>query len=103
MLAAAALVLWRWGARPDLAQAAITASFWIKALYALALAGAGALGVDRLGRPGEGPRLGVALVVCALLAAALGAAVEFASTPASQWIRMLLGDSWKSCSIRIAA
>jgi hypothetical protein len=77
--------------------------FWMKAGYALALAAAGALALERLGRPGERAPIGMALATLAALAVLALALRELASLPREAWMPNLKGHSWRVCSLRIAA
>lgn len=103
--AAAALVLvlvWL-HLRPDLARAVTGVSFWGKAGYMLALAGAGFWMVERLARPAASPRRGfIAALAVAGLAATLGAA-QLLSAPESERLHLWLGGSWTVCPFNILA
>jgi hypothetical protein len=102
-LAAVALALAVLGPRHDLAAAVGSMGFWMKAGYALALAAAGALALERLGRPGERAPIGMALATLAALAVLALALRELASLPREAWMPNLKGHSWRVCSLRIAA
>jgi len=102
-LVALALVLWIWGPRHDMPRAVGEMHFWMKAGYALALAAAGALALERLGRPGEKAPVGMTLAGLAVLAMLIFAARELMLLPREAWMPTLKGHSWRMCSIRIAA
>ena len=101
-LGAAVIALGLWGPRPDLAQAVQGAGFWIKGGYALVLAAAGMLAVERLGRPEGGGRAGLLLAVAAGAGVAILAGRELAHLPRAAWAADLTGHSWKVCTLRIA-
>jgi hypothetical protein len=101
-LAAAAIALGMWGARPDLMTAAGSMMFWVKAGYALILALAAMLALERLGRPGGGGRAGWALALAAAAAMIAIAAHQLMIDPVALWRRDLMGHSWTVCSLRIA-
>lgn len=102
-LAALGLALAMWGPRPDLAAALATAGFWMKAGYAAALALAGGLAVERLGRPGEPARRAMALAGLTTLIVLALAMRELARLPPEAWASVVRGHSWQVCSLRIAA
>ena len=102
-LAALAMAMAIWGPRHDLASAVASMHFWMKAGYALALAAAGALALERLGRPGERAPIGMALAALAALAVLALALRELAALPREAWMPSLKGHSWRVCSLRIAA
>jgi hypothetical protein len=100
-LTALVLVLAWLGIRPDLASAVGDLSFWGKAAYALALAGAGAWMTERLARPAGSPRTGlIAALAIGGLAAALGAA-EILRAPQAARLHLWLGGSWTVCPLYI--
>ena len=85
------------GARPDLAGAVATATFWIKFAFTGLLALSGAIAVERLAHPdGSARRAGLLGGVIAL--AMLGLAVDqlLASAPAD-YRRLIMGSSASSC------
>lgn len=89
------------GVRPDLGQAAMGATFWLKALYTLSLAAASAWLVQRLGRPGAAiGRAGVALAAVVAVAALAGV-IELLSLPAELRMDDLMGFTWQVCAINI--
>jgi hypothetical protein len=77
-------------------------AFWVRELYCAALAALGALALGRLGRPGSRPGLvplGIVVVVFGMWA--LGALV-LASAPPLTRMHLVLGDTFKVCSVLIA-
>jgi hypothetical protein len=102
-LAALALALAIWGPRHDLPRAVVSMHFWMKAGYALALAAAGLLALERLGRPGERAPIGMTLAGLAVLAVLGLAAHELMILPRGAWMPVLKGHSWQVCSLNIAA
>ena len=89
------------GVRPDLGQAALGATFWLKALYTLSLAAASAWLVQRLGRPGAAiGRSGMALAAVVAVAALAGV-IELLSLPAELRMDDLMGFTWQVCAINI--
>lgn len=100
-------VTWAWlGLRPDLGQAVLGPTFWLKALYALALAGAGLWLAARLGRPAADRRAPAVAVALVLVAAAMAALIEQAALPAAARMDALMGQTWRYCPpniLKIAA
>jgi hypothetical protein len=77
-------------------------AFWVRELYCAAFAGIGTLALGRLGRPGS--RLGLlpmSIIVVILGMWALGAVVLAAAPPSTRG-HLILGDSFKVCSVLIA-
>jgi hypothetical protein len=103
VLAAFGMALAMWGPRPDLAAALGTAGFWMKADYAAALALAGGLAVERLGRPGEPARRAMIVAGLAILTVLALAARELAGLTPEGRAAAVMGHSWQVCSLRIAA
>jgi hypothetical protein len=101
-LAAAAIALALWGPRPDFAQAIRGAGFWVKAGYALVLAAAGVLALERQGRPEGGGRAGLLLAIAAGAGMAVMAGSELSDLPRAAWAADLTGHTWKVCTLRIA-
>lgn len=97
----ALLMMAVFGPRPDMALAVNGLSFWAKLAFPLALALAGLLAADRLGRPGAPvgpwPLVGaLAVAVMALLAAG-----ELVTAPAAQVRTLLLGHTLDHCTALI--
>lgn len=97
--ACSALILMAvFGPRPDMAAALHGLSFWAKLAFPLALALAGLMAADRLGRPGapigRGPLVG-AFAIGAMVLLAVG---ELAMAPAGQLRALLLGHTLDHCT-----
>lgn len=112
LLAAAAAVGWTvalaivmgvWGPRHDMPIAVTSMHFWTKAGYSAAIAAAGLIALERLGRPGERAPIGMTLAGLAVLAMLGLAAWELTHLPREAWMPVVKGHSWKLCSLRIAA
>ena len=98
--ALAILVPWL-GIRPDLAEAAAGATYWMKTLYTLGVGVAGFALAERLSRPGVKGRVGWALGGLFVIAMAAIAASQLMSTPPDQLQAALMGSSWDKCPWRI--
>ncbi|MBD1599625.1 DUF1109 domain-containing protein [Pseudomonas typographi] len=99
---ACVLMLGTLGIRPDLAEAATQARFWLKVLFAAALVGGCAWVCARLGRPGValgGAWLGIAVPVAALWVASVAV---LAAVPPGQLWPLLAGQTWAVCPLAIA-
>ncbi len=101
--AAALVVLVEWLGPRSLGEAVRTGPFWMKAFYTLALALAGLIAVERLGRPGV--KLGRAplIALAAIAAMAVLAGVETARARPRELGDLWLGHTWQSCSLHIVA
>lgn len=100
--AGALVILVPWiGIRPDLAEAVIGMTFWMKAIYTAGLGFAGFALFERLARPGAKGLVGWTLA--ALFAAAIvGLAIyQLTSTPMDQMRAAFMGVSWDKCPWRI--
>ncbi|WP_313535190.1 DUF1109 domain-containing protein [Sphingomonas sp.] len=95
------LVFALFGMRPDVPQAMVGFSFWMKWAYTLSL-GLIAVGATmRLARPTGGSlRMLWPLALPILLMAALAIA-EMSRTPMRDWLSMWLGGSWSRCPWRV--
>ena len=89
------------GVRPDLQEAAGTASYWVKFAYTFALAGAAFWVTERLARPGGRVRLQARLMLLPFAAVAVLAAVQLWTAPPAEHVPLWLGDSWGECPWRI--
>ena len=99
---AAAVMLLAYGVRPDIGVAVHWPMFWIKLLFPLVLCAGALVVLQRLARPGV--RLGASwlgLAVPVLLLWAL-AAVTLANSPPELRAAMVLGQTWRTCSLSIA-
>lgn len=101
LASAAGLSYWL-GARPDLAQAAVTAPFLFKAIYTTALAAMSIFVALALLRPGVSGAKRAVWLAAPIATAITFAAVELATSPASVWPSLILGQSIAACLARIA-
>jgi hypothetical protein len=88
--------------RPDLAEAALLAKFWIKAGFVLSLAAASLFAAICLSRPGT--RLGKVLLALALPVLIMWAFSAFTlwGAEAAQRSTLFFGETWKVCPLLIA-
>jgi hypothetical protein len=92
-----ALVVSVLGIRPDLHQAMLGFSFWMKWIYTASLGIGSVVAVTRLSRPNPTSlRWLWLLAIPVLLLAGIGIG-ELANTPSSGWLAMWLGQSWMIC------
>lgn len=107
MIPAAAVVLagvlWWLGLRADLGQAVGGVTFWAKAAYTAAAAGAGFWLLERLGRPGVSVRAPIILSALILLTVFGAAAVELTMAEPAARMRMVMGRSAQVCPTNIVA
>ena len=102
--AGAGVMLLAWlKVRPDLALAATTWNFWLKAAYAVALALAGYLALERLARPAGSGRWGLVLAAAAAGVLALLGGVELALAAPDDRLALWLGRTWRHCPFNILA
>lgn len=89
------------GLRPDLAEAVMGMTFWMKAIYTAGLGCAGFALFERLARPGAKGRIG--WLLAGLFATAIvGIAIyQVMSTPMDQMRAAFMGVSWDKCPWRI--
>jgi hypothetical protein len=100
--AALPLMLWRLGINPDLAADTQVPMFSIKWGFVVLVAGASAVLVARLARPGSDARHAAQAVAAPLVALwGLAAVVLFAAAPAER-MPLVMGSSWSSCPVNIA-
>jgi hypothetical protein len=100
-LAAFALVALWLGFRPDIAEAPATRMFWMKAFYTALLALGGFWAVERASRPAGSPRKGMILALAVFgLWAALCMWKFMGAAPADR-MPMLMGQSWRICTLNI--
>ena len=99
--AALPLMLWRLGINPDLATDMQVPMFWIKWGFVAVVAGASAVLVARLARPGVDARRAAQAVAAPLVALwGLAAVVLLAAAPAER-MPLVMGSSWSSCPLNI--
>lgn len=99
---AVAVMLLAYGVRPDIGVAVYWPMFWIKLLFPLVLCAGAFVVLQRLARPGV--RLGASwlgLAVPVLLLLAMAAATLVNSPPDLRGA-MVLGQTWRTCSLNIA-
>ncbi|HEX7054678.1 MAG TPA: DUF1109 domain-containing protein [Burkholderiales bacterium] len=91
------------GVRPDLAEAARLPMFWAKLAWPAALAAAALLAALRLSRPGR--RLARVPVALGLIVLAMWglAGISLARAELPEWPALVLGSTWRSCPLLIAA
>jgi hypothetical protein len=103
-LVAAAIVVWlTLGLRPDLGAVILEPDFLMRQAYTLSIAGFGALLLLRLGQPGAPvrlPLLGLAATFAVILIAVV---MEQASLSGASHVDAWLGQSWRSCTLRVGA
>ncbi|HEY3947843.1 NrsF family protein [Phenylobacterium sp.] len=87
--------------RPDLARAASGGFFWIKAAYTAALATAGFLATERLGRPGVSARSAALMALAVLALFETMAILQFAPMTDAARLGAIQGVSWTVCSRHI--
>ena len=90
-----------YGFRADLAVVASLPMFWVKLLVPAVLAAGGFMACERLARPGM--RVGLWMPVLVLPVAALWAlaAVVLLQAPAQERLPLVLGQTWKTCTLSI--
>lgn len=96
------VMLWL-GLRPDWPQAVGRMMFWMKAGYALVLAGAGFWCAERLARPAGSARGGLILSLAALTIVAAIGMTRLMAVPADERMTEWLGGSWMRCPGNILA
>ncbi len=89
------------GVRPDILDAMTTSMFWIKQTYTVALAIAAGFVAERLARPAAhvGQR-GIWIAVPVLILAIM-AVIQFTSAEPAARVHLMMGDTWRVCSLRI--
>jgi len=101
-LVAALAMATGFGVRADLAVLALTPMFWVKLAFPGVLAAAALVIAMRLSLPGRllgGAWVGIAVPVLLVWAMGLAALLN---APAAEREGLLLGASWRSCSLSIA-
>lgn len=99
---AALMMLLTIGARPDLKQAVMLPTFWIKVLFATVVAGASFVTLTRLARPGVNARAGGVAIGVPVLLLWLAAIAVYSITPIPERSAMLWGQTWRICTLNIA-
>lgn len=103
LLAAATVVWLTLGLRPDLAAVIDEPTFLMRQVYTLSVAGFGALLLLRLGQPGAPVRLPLLGLAATLAMILVAVAMEQASLSGASHVEAWLGESWKSCTLRVGA
>ncbi len=101
-LAGCALLAWTFGINPQLASFLAQPDFWVKIGFPGALVVAGAYATARLGRPGLSLGVSKWLLAAPVLAIWTIAAADLANAEPTARMQMLLGETWRSCSLNIA-
>jgi hypothetical protein len=96
----AILVPWI-GMRPDLHEAMMGSTFWMKAVYTFGLSVAGFALVERLSRPGAKGRIGWAIIALWIALALVFASRQLVTEAPDQMHAALMGSSWDKCPWRI--
>jgi hypothetical protein len=101
---ALALLLARWGLRPDLHDAMRTGPFWMKAGYTLWIAAAAFVMTAQAARPGGAPNRPARMALVAAVVVILGLAItDMVLTPAADRHAAWMGHSALWCPWRILA
>lgn len=99
---AGVLLAWRFGVRPDLAQALALPMFWGKLAFAGALAAAGLALLRRLSRPGLAAGRAARWLPVPLLAMGVLALVALLQAAPGERVPLVLGQTWRTCPFNIA-
>ncbi|WP_229260387.1 DUF1109 domain-containing protein [Duganella alba] len=102
LLACVVLMLALLGVRPDLAQAAALPAFWLKVVFAAALAAAGWTAVKRLAVPGVRTARLPLYLAAPVLAVWLAAAALLWQTSPEFRAALFWGRTWRYCPFLIA-
>lgn len=89
------------GFRPDLGHAMMTEPFLVKWAYTLSLSIIAVLAVIDAARPETTRLRRLWMVAVPVLLLAIAAGAELANAPASHWSSMVMGYSWRQCSMRV--
>jgi hypothetical protein len=95
------LMLWRLGINTGLAADAQEPMFWVKWGFVAVVAGASAVLVARLARPGVDARRAAQAVVAPLVAMWMLAAVVLLAAAPVERMPLVMGSSWSSCPMNI--
>ena len=101
-LAAALLMAFMLGVRPDLVQALRLPMFWAKLGFTGSLAAASAVAAIRLSRPGASLAAVPAVLAAIVLAMWALAALSLARAAPGQWPELVFGQTWRVCPFLIA-
>jgi len=101
-LVATTLVVWlTLGLREDLGAVLSEPVFLVRQVYTLGIAGFGALLLLRLGQPGAPLRLPLLGLAATLVMVLVAVVMEQASLSGAAHVEAWLGESWRSCMLRI--
>lgn len=100
VLAFGLLVPWL-GIRPDLAEAILGSTYWMKTVYTFGYAIAGFALAERLSRPGAKGWIGWAIIALWIVLAVLFASSQLMATAPDQMHAALMGSTWDRCPWRI--
>jgi hypothetical protein len=89
------------GVRPDLAHAATLPLFWFKTLFVLSMSLIGVLVSSRLARPGIALRRWPLALAIPVLIVWVVAIVAMSQVAPDQRLPLLLGSTWKVCTLLI--
>jgi hypothetical protein len=98
LLFALAVMQWKLGMRPNLGQVMLEPVFWVKVVFASAIAIASFDALQRLARPGVGVRLRWLTIVAPIVLVWLIAFAIYAAAPPSARSDMVWGQTWKVCT-----
>lgn len=87
------------GVRPDLARVAMSGMFWLKLAFPAAVLGATLSVTMKLARPGRSAGAGWLLSAAVLVALWVGAGAVLVAAPAALRPHMILGDTWRVCTM----
>lgn len=99
---AAAIMLLEYGVRGDIAQAMLLPMFWMKLMFPVLVSAAALVVLQRLARPGVQPGASWAGMAAPVLLLWLLAAIAMASAPPDLRAGLVLGQTWRTCSLNIA-
>lgn len=100
-LASFALMMATLGVRPDLADAARDAMFWVKLGFAAALAGGAVFAIWRLAVPGRKLASAPVAIGAPVIAMLLLAVAALAGAQSGTRMDLVFGATWKSCPFNI--
>jgi hypothetical protein len=89
------------GVRTDLTTPRALIFLFLKFAFAIGTAGAAAVYLARLARPGGERRVSPGLAALPFVAILLLAGVSLGQAPSSHWDMMVMGDQWLECLISI--
>jgi hypothetical protein len=102
VLIALPLMLWLLGLNPLLPEAARHPMFWVKFAYVAAVVAAAGVLISQLARPAAEPRRPAIAVALPFFAMWLLAGFALIEAAPGERMTLMLGSSWRSCSLVIA-